>query len=294
MPLRRRLRTLALVGCIAAVTLPQTAFAEEPTAANVAAARKHFEKARAFYGQGSYREAISELDAAHALDPNAKDLVFNLGVVHEKLADIDEALKWFKLYTTMDLVAQERDRADAYIKRLEGAKRELEAKQSTPPPSPDSSTAAPPEPGAAPRPPGPDSNPSSHAEHPSPVLPAPAVPPSSIGRIDGWTIGGAGLTAAALAFGVVMGVKAMGDRPASGLVTPRDLTEADLRSRTDQAFHEGLLADAGFGAALVAGVATSYLYLGRSRSVTAAPGRSTTFLAGPLSRGGALFLEGRF
>ena len=80
-------------------------------------------------GAGSYREAIGELEAAHTLDPNAKDLVFNLGVVHEKLGDIDDALKWFRLYTTMNLTGPERDRADAYVHRLEGAKKELEDKQ---------------------------------------------------------------------------------------------------------------------------------------------------------------------
>src|ERR1700690_578312 len=128
MPFRRRLRTLALVGCIAAAGVPRSSLADETSVANVVAARKHFEKARSYYGQGAYREAVSELEAAHQLDPNAKDLVFNLGVVHEKLADIDEALTWFRLYTTMDLLPQERDRADAYIRRLEGAKRELEEK----------------------------------------------------------------------------------------------------------------------------------------------------------------------
>src|SRR5579864_2676749 len=115
MPFRRRLRTLALVVCLAAAAAPRLGFAEETSQANVAAARKHFEKARAYYGQGAYREAVTELEAAHALDPSAKDLVFNLGVVHEKLSDIEEALKWFRLYTTMDLVPQERDRADAYV-----------------------------------------------------------------------------------------------------------------------------------------------------------------------------------
>jgi tetratricopeptide (TPR) repeat protein len=97
MPFRRRLRTFALVGCIAAVGMPNIGLADETWAANVAAARKHFEKARAYYGQGAYREAVNELEAAHVLDPNAKDLVFNLGVVHEKLSDIDEALNWFRL-----------------------------------------------------------------------------------------------------------------------------------------------------------------------------------------------------
>src|SRR5271165_212779 len=111
MSVRRRLCALALVAAILGPS-PGTVLADETSPANVAAARKHFEKARADYGRGAYREAIGELEAAHSLDPNAKDLVFNLGVVHEKLADIDDALKWFKLYTTMDLVPLERDRAE--------------------------------------------------------------------------------------------------------------------------------------------------------------------------------------
>ena len=84
---------------------PHRAWADETSPANVAAARKHFDKARADYAQGAYREAIGELEAAHALDPNAKDLVFNLGVVHEKLGDIDEALKWFRLHLEWNLDA---------------------------------------------------------------------------------------------------------------------------------------------------------------------------------------------
>src|ERR1700722_13757047 len=127
MRLRRRLRMLALLAGLgaAASAHARSASAQDTNAANVAAARRHFDKARADYEQGAYREAIAELEAAHALDPSAKDLVFNLGVVHEKLSDIDDALQWFQLYTTMSLTPPERDRADAYIKRLEGAKREL-------------------------------------------------------------------------------------------------------------------------------------------------------------------------
>src|SRR5258708_27605718 len=94
MPFRRRVRSLAFALCVAGAVAPRVGLAEEASQGNVAAARKHFERARAYYGQGAYRDAITELEAAHALDPNAKDLVFNLGVVHEKLADIDEALKW--------------------------------------------------------------------------------------------------------------------------------------------------------------------------------------------------------
>jgi len=94
---------------------------------NVSAARAHFTKGRDLYLAGSYREAIMELDAARALDPKAKDLVYNLAIVHEKLGEIDEALRYARLYVEMDLDPAERT-------RLEGAKAEV--KQLVVPPSP--------------------------------------------------------------------------------------------------------------------------------------------------------------
>ncbi len=129
MQVPRRLSRLALalvVGFSASAGAGRDASAEDSAAPNVIAARRHYDKARADYEQGAYREAIAELDAAHALDPNAKDLVFNLGVVHEKLGDIEDALQWFRLYATMNLTPQEADRAEAYVRRLEGAKKEIE------------------------------------------------------------------------------------------------------------------------------------------------------------------------
>jgi tetratricopeptide (TPR) repeat protein len=295
MRFRRRLRALALVGCVAGAAVPQIGLAEETSAANVAAARKHFERARAYYGQGAYRDAIVELEAAHGLDPSAKDLVFNLGVVHEKLADIDEALKWFKLYTTMDLVPQEHDRADAYIRRLEGVKRELEDKQAVPqPPNPD--LAQPPvEPTATsptkePPPPGPPHPP---LRQPVPP-PAPSSPPSPAGRVDGLTLGAAGLSTAALAFGIVVGVKAGQDEPPSGYTTGTNGTYSNLVNKTGQAHNEALLADVGFGVALASGLAAAYLYFGRQRVAPAANTGATTVSAAPLPGGGALVAKGRF
>ena len=138
MPAVRRVSPLLppVAACVVCVVLgaslaalARPALADAPpatTAANAAAARRHFDKARAFYEQGQYREAIGELDTAHALDPSAKDLVFNLGVVHEKLGDIDDALRWFRLYAGMNLTPQESDRAEAYVRRLQGARREVE------------------------------------------------------------------------------------------------------------------------------------------------------------------------
>jgi hypothetical protein len=316
MPFGRRLRAWTLAACVGVVlSSPHRGRAEDASAANVAGARKHFEKARAFYSQGAYREAINELDAAHALDPNAKDLVFNLGVVHEKLADIDEALKWFRLYTTMDLVPQERDRADAYIRRLEGAKREIEDQQAaaapSPPPAlptrpltapPENPTPAPPpvipSPGLAPPLPTAPPSPTPTPPPPPPPSPAPQTvppPPVPLGRIDALTLTAVGVSTGALAFAIIMGVKSREDAPAanraSGATISGPMLVDQLQGQLDTARREAAWADVGFGVALVSGVGATYLYFGRSQTTTAAP--PPVSLA-PISGGGTLLLKGRF
>jgi tetratricopeptide (TPR) repeat protein len=285
MHLGRRLRALALIACVTAAASPRAVLAQETGGANVAAARRHFKNASARYAEGAYREAITELEAAHALDPGAKDLVFNLGVVHEKLADIDDALRWFRLYTTLELTDRERERADAYIRRLEGAKatsapvRSFPPSPSGPPPSAPPSSAPPPSP-------------------PPPLAaPPPSIPtvlPPVAGRIDAATLAAAGAAGAGLLFGVVLGVKAKQDRP-SGFVTGRDGSLADLVDRSAAAHREAVLADVGFAAALVGGAAAAYLYFSRPR--VAPPQRVTgltTLSALPLTSGGAIFVRGFF
>jgi tetratricopeptide (TPR) repeat protein len=292
---RRRLCAWALVACIGAnaagVGAPRAARADETSPANVAAARRHFERARAYYAQGSYREAIGELEAAHTLDPNAKDLVFNLGVVHEKLGDIDDALKWFRLYTTMNLTAAERERADAYVHRLEGAKKELEDKQAA------AAAAG-----------------TTHV----PVQPPPPPPPkdrSAPGRLDALTIGAAGVSVVALGFGVVMGVKAEEDKPPSPFITGRNgTTYSDLVNAQTNAHQEAVMADVGFVVAASAAAAAAVLFFTRSHTVKATsgssqasvgslapvpgsqarPGGSTSVSAVPLAGGGAFFVQGSF
>jgi tetratricopeptide (TPR) repeat protein len=275
MRFRRRLRELALVALVACMAYPRVSAAEDTTEdANVTAAREHFERARKYYGQGAYREAITELEAAHALDPNAKDLVFNLGVVHEKLADIDEALTWFRLFTTMDLTPQERERADAYVKRLEGAKKELEQPQ-----------AAPARPGAPAR---------TRAQPPEIVLPPPRPARAPYGRMDGWTVGALSVTSAGLVLGIVMGIKALQDQPPSNFVTGRDGTYGDLDIRRGNAFREAVIADVGFGVSAAGAIASAYLYFARPRMAAMQTTGSTRVSAAPLAGGAALFVQGCF
>jgi tetratricopeptide (TPR) repeat protein len=276
---RRRLRTW-VIPCVLVAGIglagPRTAVAEETTAANVVAARKHFEKARSLYGQGAYREAIAELEAAHVLDPAAKDLVFNLGVVHEKLGDIDDALRWFRLFTTMDLTSQERERADAYIKRLEGARKEVESKQTLPPKQP----APPPH------------NGNSHGQ-PDPAPTPPPRPPDKPppGRFDGLTISALTVTTLGLGFGVVMAVRAEMDNPPPNYVTGTPgHTFADYQNQHSKALQEAIYADVGFGVAVAGALATATLYFARPRA--AAP--STAVSVAPLAGGGAFFVQGSF
>jgi len=267
---RKRLRAWALVACVgvtAAAATADTARAEETSPANVAAARRHFDKARAYYGQGAYREAIGELEAAHTLDPNAKDLVFNLGVVHEKLTDIDDALKWFRLYTTMNLTPAERERADAYVHRLEGAKKELDDKQAAQAASAASAAAA--------------------ASQRTPPPPPPERPGNT--RLV-LTIGTASVTVLALGFGAVMGIKALQDRPASPYITGRNgLTYTQFANEQSNAHGEAVVSDVGFAIAGAAAAATAVLFFTRPHAAA-----RTSVTAAPTTGGGALFVQGSF
>jgi len=280
MLVRRRPHALvvaAMAGALGAATGPRPALAQEPEAPAVSDARRHFESGRALYSHGAYREALAELQAAHTLDPSAKDLVFNLGVVEEKLGDIDDALRWFHAYTTMTLTPQERERADAYVRRLEGARAEIDHK---PPPAEGSAPA--PTPGTT------------DAE-------APAAPPAPArGRIDAATITAAGVTGTALAVGVVVGIKALIDRP-TNFITGVDGSYQDLTNREHTAHEEAVGADVSFAVAVAAGVAATVLYLTRTRqdhdpspAAPSAKGPSPTVSVVPLAGGGGLFVQGSF
>lgn len=265
---------IALLAGLAAASADGRTASAQDNAANVAAARRHFDKARAEYAQGAYREAIAELEAAHALDPAAKDLIFNLGVVHEKLSDIDDALQWFQLYTTLNLTPQERERADAYIRRLEGAKKELAQRQPGPP-----------QPGTV-SPPPPDTP-------LVPMAPPSTPPPTRYGRMDAATVTMIGVSGAALAFGTAMGIKATADQP-TGFVTGRDGSIQDLQNKQNTAHKEAIFADVGFGVSIAAGITATILYFARPRDGAAAPPTTggATVSAAPITGGGALIVQG--
>lgn len=251
--------SLAVLGAV--LIPPSTAAADEAETAAHAEAQKHFAKARELYGQGNYKDARVELLEAKKLDPQSKELVFNLGVVAEKLALFDEAIEQFRAYREMtDVTDQEKSRADAILLRLEGAKKALEDQKKNEPPK---------------------------VIEPPPKEQPEAPPPK--GRVDAATIAAAGVGVVGLSIGTIFGIKAIGEKP-SGFVTGRDGTYADLASKADSAHTSAIVSDIGFAVGVVGVAAAAVLYFARPKALPVRIGFAPAF--GPHQ--GGLVITGGF
>lgn len=246
---RSCLRPALILGALLLAS-PRAALAQQgpssaPQTEEQAKAQQHFQRAKELYQQGSYREAIQELESARALDPKAKDLVFNLGIVHEKLGRFDEAITDFRQYLEMEgVTAQERTKAEAAIKRIEGAKREVAAS----PPSNGAGT----EGGGSGTPGERPTQPPAGDEHPP------------HGRIDAATIAAGSVAIVGLGVGTFFGIQAVSTRP-TDFVTGRDGTYAQFQQKNDDAHTSAIIADVGIGVGIVAAIATAWLYFGRTK-----------------------------
>jgi tetratricopeptide (TPR) repeat protein len=253
---------LALALGMAATLAPHTAFAQakggpapggslapesptptEPQTKEQLEAQQHFQRAKDLYQAGSYREAIAELEAARLLDPKAKDLFFNLGIVHEKLGKFDEAIAFFHKYEELESVTPaERVKAENIIKRIEGAKREVPATPAVTPGTPGE---------ASPPPPRKDTR---------------------RGRIDGATVAAGAVAVVGLGVGATFGILALSNKPAANsFVTGRDGTYDALQTKANDAHTQALVADVGFGVGIVAAAVTAYLYFSRTKDPKPTP-----------------------
>ena len=86
------------------------------SAADRERAEKAYQASLDLYRKGKYRAAIERLEDARAIDPEAKELPYNLGLVHEKLGEIDDAIRYFELYLTLEADEGERERVRATIR----------------------------------------------------------------------------------------------------------------------------------------------------------------------------------
>jgi tetratricopeptide (TPR) repeat protein len=202
---------------------------ESPEALRLA--RQHFNRALGLYKSGEYREAIGELNEALTYDPAGKDLVYNRALVLEKLGRIDQAIQGYEQYLHMETDPKLRAQARATIRRLRGARSEVQrSKLSAPRSAPSGSP-----PSFSPR-----------------------------GRLDGWVVGAGGIAAAAVLVGVIFGVRALATEPSSDDATGPSRSASDLENQAASAHSFAVVADVSFAVAIFSGGTAAALYFMRS------------------------------
>ncbi len=84
-----------------------------------------YERGRALYAAGRYREAVVELERAYTLDPSGTNLLLNLGMVLERMGHIDDAIVAYTRHLATATDEAERARTQRILTRLRGARAEL-------------------------------------------------------------------------------------------------------------------------------------------------------------------------
>jgi len=113
---------LACWAAPAAALAQQPGDPEPPENPTEAEAQRRYHNGRQLYEEGRYSEAVVELEAALALDPDEPVLLYNLALVQEKLGHYDEAIGALRRMLQGEIPDDERARAESAIRRLEGAR----------------------------------------------------------------------------------------------------------------------------------------------------------------------------
>jgi tetratricopeptide (TPR) repeat protein len=230
-----------------------------------AEAVEFYRQGRDHYRSGDYREAIEDLERALMLDPGSATLVYNLARVHELLGELDQALEYYQHYLRLlpEGEDKERDRIEATIERLQGARAEFEAGETQPPEPP--------------------------AQPPPQQIDRGAQYETSRGVADTafWaTVGGSG---ALLAAGLTLGGLALSrDGQAETFVVGEDGSVSDRNSLQSEADRLALGADLLLAGAAVGAVTATLLYALRSETHEVLPSETAALSIRP-SRHGAVF-----
>jgi len=247
----RRLRTglaLAVLTSIAAIAPAGGAAAQ--SAETPPEAVDLYRLAREHYEAGQYREAAAELERALVLDPDSPTLVYNLARVYELLGDLDQALEMYERYQRLlpQQQAREQERAEATIRRLQGAQRAG----------------------------GPEDEP---PEQPQEVEPLRQLPGLVLVRENGvadaafWVTLAGGVVS--MAAGAIFGALALGARDsAESFVLGPDGRLQQRDQLYDRAQTYGIVADVTLAAGGVAVVAAGLLFFLREHTVERAPVRA--------------------
>lgn len=224
-----------------------------------AEAERHYTVARALYAKGEYRGAIAELELARALDPGAKELVYNLAVVHEKLGDLDAAEQEYARYVEMESEPAERERVRSIVRRIRGAREEVKTKTERAAGEAGTATAT-------------VTKTETGIGAETKTGDAGGVPTErGRGKVDGWVLSAAGVSVVALAAGTAFGIKALADRPGADATTGPATSIDDLQASVDRAHREAIVADVAFGVAAISAGAAVWLYFSRFAEPPAEP-----------------------
>jgi tetratricopeptide (TPR) repeat protein len=232
---RRAIAAVAILLLCSALSRAGTARAEDYASSRAppAEALEHYNRGRAHYQAGRYREAVVELERALELDPGSPNLMYNLARVHELLGDIEPAIGYYERYRAMLPTSEQEEslRVTAVIARLRGARKHVV-------------------------------RPSEESSGPSVIV------RNERGVADGafWTV--ATLSFAALAAGAVVGVLAVGqERTARRFVLGEDGDTRDLNSIAVKADRLALASDGSIAVGAVGGLTAILLYALRSTPV---------------------------
>ncbi|WP_437747688.1 bacterial transcriptional activator domain-containing protein [Sorangium sp. So ce1504] len=200
------------------------------------------DEAQRRYQHGEYRAAIAKLEAAVALDPEGKELIYNLAMIHERLGEIDEAERYYRRYLDMEALPKAREEVHAVLKRLKGAKRELASAK--PPPSAPAKAAS--------------------VSTALPYLPRSPRHPVAVGSAmprATWLGVSGGIAAGSLVVGGVFAALALARDPGAGERTGAGVSIADLQADASAAHRCAVAADVALLIAGLSGAAALYLYL---------------------------------
>jgi tetratricopeptide (TPR) repeat protein len=209
-----------------AICTPSIALA---TGAEHDMAQAHFLKAKELYNGGDYAAAKTELEKAHELDPTAKELLYNLSIISEKMQDYDAAMGYLhKVAALPDTPPEERETIETSIGRLDGAKKSQKKSE----PTVIVKTVTVKEPART---------------EPSPGLTLPVIVTGS-------------LTLAALGVGITTGILALSTKPNAGAITSSAYPYSSWRADQDRAQSFALISDVSVAAFAGGAIVTGILY----------------------------------
>ena len=199
------------------------------------------DEARELHAHGRYRAAVAKLEAALVLDPQGKELVYNLALIHERLGEVDVAERYYRRYLETATEPAEREKIEGVLRRLEGAKQDLVVSKDDLP-------------AAAPL---------------RPVTPPASVEPAR--SFGPWVMISAAVGGTGLFAGAVLGISALARSPGAGARTGAGVTADDLLADAKAAHRQAVGADV----ALLIGVVATGTAVGLHYASRPAPTPST-------------------